>query len=140
MPRSTLTERRTIDRFQPRYSRAITEVERLIERAAIGGDVGANGYTTLSQARRIGAALGLGPGHLLLDIGCGRGYPGLQLARATGCSVIGIDLPVDSLRAAGARARRERIAHRASFVAGSAAGLPFQPRTFDAITHTDVLC
>ena len=140
MPRSTLTERRTIERFRPRYGQATTDAERVIELAAIGGNVGSNGYTTVAQARRIGRLLGLQRGQLLLDIGCGRGYPGWFISKETGCRVVGADLPIPSLRAAVHRARRNGVARRASFVAASALALPFQPHSFDAITHTDVLC
>ena len=84
--------------------------------------------------------LQLRPEQRLLDIGCGRGYPGWFIAKETGCRVVGADLPIPSLRAAVHRARRNGVARRASFVAASALALPFQPHSFDAITHTDVLC
>jgi 2-polyprenyl-3-methyl-5-hydroxy-6-metoxy-1,4-benzoquinol methylase len=140
MRRTTTEEQRTIERFRPRYGRAGTKAERAVERAAIGANVGANGYTTIAQADELGRRLRLGPGVRLLDVGCGRGYPGLYLARATGCSVVASDLPLASLRAGLARAARERLRRRATFVAASAVHLPFRRESFDAIVHTDVLC
>ena len=140
MPRSTRTDRLTIERFRPRYGVQATAVERAIERAAIGDNVGASGYTTVAQARRLARLLRLAPGALLLDVGCGRGYPGWYMAREAGCRVVGADLPIASLRQAVGRARRQGLARRAAFVAASATALPFRPHSFDAITHTDVLC
>jgi cyclopropane fatty-acyl-phospholipid synthase-like methyltransferase len=140
MPRSTTDEQRTIERFRPRYGRRGTYAERAVELAAIGGNVGANGYTTIAQAEELGRRLGLRRGTRLLDIGCGRGYPGMYLARTTGCTVVGGDLPLASLRAAVRRAARERVGQRATFVAASAVHLPFRHQSFDAIVHTDVLC
>jgi len=140
MRRTTREEQRTIERFRPRYSRSGTRAERAVERAAIGSNVGANGYTTVVQADELARRLRLQPGMRLLDVGCGRGYPSLYLAGITGCEVVGSDLPVASLRQAVRRAKRERLARRSAFVAASAVHLPFRHESFDAIVHTDVLC
>ena len=136
----TRCERETAAHFAVRYRAAPDEVSRRIERAVIGGDWGANGYTTLAQARLLGRELALQPGARLLDLGAGRGWPGLYLAKVTGCQAVLADVPVEGLRAAAARAQRENLAARAAAVAGSARALPFAPATFDAIVHTDVLC
>lgn len=140
MRRTTSEEHKTIERFRPRYGRRDTSAERAVELAAIGGNVGANGYTTTAQARELARRLALGPGVRLLDIGCGRGYPGLYLARMTGCTVVGTDLPIASLTAARRRGKRERVSRRADLLAASALHLPFRRQSFDAIVHTDVLC
>lgn len=136
----TKTERQTAERFAERYRVAPAEVFRRVELAVIGGDWGANGYTTRAQADLLGRELGLRPGVRLLDLGAGRGWPGLYLAAATGCQVVLSDVPIEALQGAAARARRESLAGRAAPVAASARALPFRPAAFDAIVHTDVLC
>jgi cyclopropane fatty-acyl-phospholipid synthase-like methyltransferase len=136
----TKAERETFEHFAERYRVAPAEVSRRVELAVIGGDWGANGYTTMAQASLLARELGLRPGVRLLDLGAGRGWPGLYLAAATGCRAVLADVPAEGLRAAAARARRENLADRAAPVAASARGLPFAPATFDAIVHTDVLC
>src|SRR5262245_58853227 len=73
----TREERSTRQRFRDRYGEDRTEAVLRIERAVIGGDWGANGYTTIAQADLLGDALGLVPGMRLLDLGAGRGWPGL---------------------------------------------------------------
>ncbi len=140
MRRSTIAEHRTIERFRPRYDRAGSRAEREVERVAIGANVGVNGYTTIAQADELARRLHLTSGVRVLDVGCGRGYPSVYLASTTGCSVIGSDLPLTSLRTGLARASRERLGRRAMFVAASAVHLPFLPESFDAVVHTDVLC
>jgi hypothetical protein len=65
---------------------------REVERRALGSDFGADGYTTRAEADELGRMLGLGPGHRLLDVGAGYGWPGLYLARETRCTVILTDL------------------------------------------------
>jgi len=49
-------------------------------------------FTTWSELRRVVDALGLARGDLLIDVGCGRGGPGLWVASATGASLLGVDL------------------------------------------------
>jgi hypothetical protein len=136
----TKNERETLEHFAGRYRVAPSEVSRRVELAVIGGDWGANGYTTMAQADLLARKLGLRPGTRLLDLGAGRGWPGLYLAAAAGCRVVLADVPIEGLRAAADRAKRERLADRAAPVAASARGLPFTPAAFDAIVHTDVLC
>jgi hypothetical protein len=83
----------TIERFAERYRVVPNDAARLIEQAVIGGDWGANGYTTIGQADRLATELGLEPESVLADIGCGRGWPGLYLAARTGCQVVLSDVP-----------------------------------------------
>ena len=136
----TREERDTRQLFAGRYSEDRTGVVRQIEQAVIGGDWGANGYTTMRQADHLGAALRLGPGVRLLDLGAGRGWPGLYLAVRTGCQVVLTDVPLEGLRQAMDRAQAEDVTDRATAVVSSARALPFRAGTFDAVVHTDVLC
>ncbi len=126
--------------FEERYGIALPPVARQIERRVIGGDWGANGYTTMAQADTLARGLGLSATDRLLDLGTGRGWPGLYLAATTGCQVVLTDLPLEGLRAAADRAAAEGLAARAAMVVAAASGLPFRAGSFDAIVHTDVLC
>ena len=136
----TRQEQETKDRFADRYREERGDVVRTIEQIVIGGDWGANGYTTVAQADQLAALLELGRGSLLLDVGAGRGWPGLYLAAATGCSVVLTDVPVEGLAVARARGRHDGLDERAWCINASARHLPFRAGTFDAIVHTDVLC
>jgi len=135
-----ICEREIAARFAERYRAAEAAVAREIELAVIGGDWGANGYTSGAQAGLLARLLELGPGVRLLDVGAGRGWPGLYLAASTGCRVVLADVPVEGLVSAIARAVREQLSGRAVAAAASARRLPFRPAVFDAIVHTDVLC
>ena len=136
----TRQEQDAQDRFAERYREQRPDVVRQIEQRVIGGDWGANGYTTLEQANEVGRLLALGPDSRLLDVGAGRGWPGLHLAATTGCSVVLADIPIDGLVVAAARIASDRLGSRAWCVNASARALPFRVRAFDAVVHTDVLC
>jgi 2-polyprenyl-3-methyl-5-hydroxy-6-metoxy-1,4-benzoquinol methylase len=141
---TTRDERGARDRFRQTYAVPTSELTAAIERRVLGAPAawGANGYTTVQQADELGQRLALAHGDRLLDVGTGRGWPGLYLATTTGCSVVGTDLPVEGLVAATTRAHEEGLAGRAALVAASAAHLPFAVSTaaFDAVVLTDVLC
>jgi 2-polyprenyl-3-methyl-5-hydroxy-6-metoxy-1,4-benzoquinol methylase len=126
--------------FDQRYGAALPPVAHQIEQRVIGGDWGANGFTTMAQADTLAHELHLSAGDRLLDLGTGRGWPGLYLAARTGCAVVLTDLPLEGLRVAANRATREGLAARTAVVAAAASALPFQARSFDAVIHTDVLC
>lgn len=135
-----LRECRCFERFSERYRVASNEVTREIERTVIGGDWGANGYTTMEQADRLANETGLGPSSHALELGSGRGWPGLYLAASTGAAVVLTDVPEAGLQVAVARAGTEGIGSRTDVVRCSARSLPFESSSFDAIVHADVLC
>ena len=129
----------TISRFHDRYSLPVTDAALAVEREVIGANVGASGYTTVAQANALIPELRLRPGTLLLDVGAGRGWPGLFLAQETGCRVVLADIPAPGLATAAKRAREGRISDRASFMRAAAEHLPFLSGVFDAVVHTDTL-
>ena len=137
---SVRDEREARALFDQRYGTAQVQLQHEIERRVIGNDWGANGYTTMAQADTLARELDLSAGELLLDLGTGRGWPGLYLAARTGCRVVLTDLPLEGLRVVADRATAEGLVARSSVVASAASGLPFRAGSFDAIVHTDVLC
>ena len=98
--------------FGARYSVTGDAVFLEIERAVLGLDYQATGYTTRSEADDLGRKLELGPSSRLLDLGSGCGFPGLYLAARTGCSVVTVD-PIATGAAVGrVRARKDGLAER----------------------------
>jgi SAM-dependent methyltransferase len=126
--------------FQERYRNTPSLLACQIEQRVIGGDWGANGFTTMPQADTLADKLGLSATDRLLDLGSGRGWPGLYLAARTGCQVVLTDLPLEGLRVAANRAASEGLTARAGVVAAAASGPPFRANSFDVVIHTDVLC
>jgi 2-polyprenyl-3-methyl-5-hydroxy-6-metoxy-1,4-benzoquinol methylase len=133
-------EREALTRFRDRYAIPTAAVSRQIEQRVIGAAWGANGYTTLVQAIELGRRLNLDADRKLLDVGTGRGWPGLYLATQSGCHLVGTDLPLEPLVAAARRSRTEGVHERVALVAATGAHQPFRRASFDAVVHTDVLC
>lgn len=125
--------------FGLKYAKGLSGVELERERRVMGTAFGIDGYTTPAQAEGLAAVLQLGPDALVLDIGSGRGWPGLYLSRTTGCAVVLTDLPLEGLRDA-RRAARPMGSGRNFAIVASPRRLPFKQGTFDAVVHTDVLC
>lgn len=79
------------------------------------------------------AALELSPGQVLLDLACGRGGYGLEIARRTGCGLVGVDfsaVAIDQARATGAHA---------DFRVGSLTATGLGPASVDAVLVVDAM-
>lgn len=126
--------------YGERFRRRDSDPARAVEKAALGTDCGANGYTTLAEADRLADLLPLRSRDRVLDLGCGCGWPGLHLAERHGCRVVGADLPMDGLVRAGINAETKGIGGLLDRVRASARALPFRTASFDAVVHADVLC
>jgi ubiquinone/menaquinone biosynthesis C-methylase UbiE len=131
-------ERAQIRRYEELYVRAIDPIMLSIERAVCGCDYGGNSWTTRDEAHRIAELLELRRGMRVLDLGAGAGWPGLYLAKISGCEIALVDLPLAGLRIAAERAAKDCI--RACIAVADAAVLPFRDASFDAVSHSDVLC
>jgi len=126
--------------FAQSYEISSLSAMRAVERTVLGCDYGGTSWTTKKQAEQIVETLALRPGMHLLDVGAGAGWPGLFLAETAGCDVTLVDLPLNALGQAQERARDDGTDERVNVVAASGAALPFGSGSFEAISHSDVLC
>jgi len=77
------------------------------------------GFVTLSDLRRLSSELRIESGSRLLDIGCGRGGPGLWVARNTGAILAGLDILPEAIEQANELRNRLGLSASASFSVGS---------------------
>jgi SAM-dependent methyltransferase len=85
------------------------------------------------------ARLGLRPGSLVLDAGCGSGNHTCALARRFGFHVKGLDLSESNLKTAREAASKEELTGQVEFLRGDIERLPFDDATFDFVWCRDML-
>src|SRR5215510_12011097 len=83
-------------------------------------------FVPLVGLREVAAALAMRQGETLIDLACGRGGPGMWLARETGAVVTGVDGSAVAIAQAEARAGLFGLDGRSRIVVGDLAdtGLP----------------
>ena len=63
-------------------------------------DANPDSFVTLTDLYTIAKSLNVEPGKTILDLGCGRGGPGLWIARETRTNYVGIDLSENAINQA----------------------------------------
>jgi ubiquinone/menaquinone biosynthesis C-methylase UbiE len=117
----------------------LPEIKKL-EQAALGCDYGGTSWTTRSQVDAIVSSLQLDSSSQLLDIGAGAGWPGLLLGKLSQCDVTLLDIPLNALTQAVQRASQDGMTDNVSVISASGLAIPFNDKSFDCISHSDVLC
>jgi SAM-dependent methyltransferase len=112
-----------------------------IARRALGlpSDMDASGVLPWAALAEIAAALNLAPGQLLVDVGCGRGGYGLEIARQTGARLLGRDFSPVAVAAARDRAASGDIAGRAAFFVGDMTAIGVGTGIADAVVCIDTI-
>jgi demethylmenaquinone methyltransferase/2-methoxy-6-polyprenyl-1,4-benzoquinol methylase len=83
--------------------------------------------------------VGAGLDSVVLDVATGTGAVAIELARRTGCRVVGIDQSEEMLVEAEQRVRAAGLSSRIELRTGRAERLPFDDGSFDALTVTYLL-
>ena len=94
-------------------------------------------FVSLALLRQVARALDLSPGQALVDLGCGRGGPGLWLARAADTALTGVDFSAVAVAEATRRAALFGLAGRARFVVGDLTGTGLPRASADAAVSVD---
>lgn len=102
-------------------------------------DVAPYGMTTKWLLGRLVSETKLGPGDTLVDLACGRGGPGLWLARATGASLIGVDWSPVAVSLAERRIPDFLPEGRARFVVGDLLDSGLEDGLADAVICMDAV-
>jgi SAM-dependent methyltransferase len=89
-------------------------------------EIGPSNGLPFSGLQEIAALLAVPADGLLVDLACGRGGPGMWLARELGCRLVGVDFSAEAVRQATDRRSLFGLEDRADFRVGTldATGLP----------------
>jgi demethylmenaquinone methyltransferase/2-methoxy-6-polyprenyl-1,4-benzoquinol methylase len=79
------------------------------------------------------------PDDTVLDVACGTAAVSIELVRRYGCRVVGVDQSAEMLAAGRARVEAAGSTGRIELREGRAEILPFEDRSFDALTFTYLL-
>jgi SAM-dependent methyltransferase len=126
--------------FEAGYRLGQSAVMRDIERSACGCDYGGVSWTVRSEADKMAEHLDLRAGKRLLELGAGAGWPGLYLTKVSGCETVLSDVISAGLGIAEDRAGKDGLSAKVRTVVADAAAMPFESGSFDAISHSDILC
>lgn len=96
-------------------------------------------FLSVDLLNHLADGLALSPGATLVDLGCGRGGPGLWLARARSTLLVGVDFSAVAVQQATERAARFGLADRARFVVGELAATGLPAASADAVVCIDAL-
>jgi SAM-dependent methyltransferase len=96
-------------------------------------------YVSVTELRRFAQELQPARGQCLVDVGCGRGGPGLWVAAVTGARLIGIDVDGGALAAARHRAGQAQMTSQARFRTGSFSGTGLPDASAQAVMSIDAL-
>jgi demethylmenaquinone methyltransferase/2-methoxy-6-polyprenyl-1,4-benzoquinol methylase len=79
------------------------------------------------------------PEDTMLDVATGTAAVAIELARGTGCSVVGLDQSAEMLETGRRRIREAGLEGRIRLLEGDADHLPFEDDSFDGLTFTYLL-
>jgi SAM-dependent methyltransferase len=96
-------------------------------------------YITRTELRAFVDHLGLAGGETLVDVGCGRGGPGLWVAATSGASLLGVDISPTALDDAAHRATALGLGDRSRFMVGAFDAIPTGSETAAGLMSVDAL-
>jgi cyclopropane fatty-acyl-phospholipid synthase-like methyltransferase len=112
----------TADYFDQWYAdiaRSDVRQQLFTEALGVPAEVGPSNLVPLDGLREIAAALRLPPDGELADFACGRGGPGMWIARELGAELVGIDFSPEAIAQASERRMLFGLADRATFAVGT---------------------
>ena len=129
-----------VDLFDSTYGHFTDDVLDAVRKETYGTDIGQNSWLTVDEYERLVPCLVLSAGDHLLEVACGSGGPARWVARATGCSVVGIDVNAHAIATAkkliGGTPQETRVSFR---LVDANAPLPFDDGSFDGLICIDAM-
>jgi ubiquinone/menaquinone biosynthesis C-methylase UbiE len=129
--------------FEQFYRKMKSESLRDIYREVYGSDypeeADPDGFVSNSDLQNIIDHLNVSSGDIIIDLGCGRGGPGLWISRKTGATYTGIDLSENAIYRASERIKDFRIEGNVKFECGDISSLNFPDNSFNGAISIDTL-
>lgn len=97
------------------------------------------GFLTNHDLEVISTRLQASPGDSILDIGCGKGGPGLKLAQELDLRLTGVDIIPEAVEQARAFSKQFDLAYPAQFEVGEFYKIPLEDQSVDGVISIDSL-
>jgi SAM-dependent methyltransferase len=98
-----------------------------------------DGYITMSDLHNYVKYLNVGPENTIIDLGCGKGGPGMWLAREIGCNYVGVDKSHKAIEIANRRIKEFGTDDKIKFMTGDFSSTHFSDNQFDGAISADAL-
>jgi len=129
--------------FDRQFSAPPTSVEARVGRAVLGDEypeeLAPYSFVSRSELRRFAEETRLTAGDMLVDVGCGRGGPGLWVAAQSAARYTGIDIAPSAVQAVAARAPALRMQGRVEAAVDTFEDTGLRDASADAIMSIDAL-
>jgi SAM-dependent methyltransferase len=107
------------------------------EHLGLPPEISPSDMVPLAGLREVAATLALSTGAELVDLACGRGGPGMWIARETGAELIGIDFSAEAINQAAARRSLFGLTDTATFAVGTIENTGLPSGSADAVVCID---
>ncbi|HKS99138.1 MAG TPA: class I SAM-dependent methyltransferase [Rugosimonospora sp.] len=94
-------------------------------------------FVTLGALRKVAAELRVSGDEVIVDLGCGRGGPGMWVARSTGARLVGVDLSAVAVTQASRRVTGYGLAHRPAFLVGDFGAVGLRDESAHGVMSVD---
>ena len=125
--------------FKKERSESYRDIFREVYRDDYPEEANPDSFVTITDLRTFVKNLNVGPGKTFIDLGCGRGGPGLWIARETGANYVGIDFSENAIKQANHRSADFKIEGTSKFQVGDMYSLNFPENSFDGALSIDVI-
>ena len=125
--------------FKEERSESYRDIFREVYKDDYPEEVNPDSFITITDLRTIAENLYVGPGKTIIDLGCGRGGPGLWIARETGANYVGIDLSENAINQATHRSLDFKFEGTSKFQVGNMCSLNFPENSFDGALSIDAV-
>ena len=127
----------TVDLYSSAYSNQAADVFTEVRNETYGTDLGQSSWTTVDEYERFCEWLQIDSTKSVLETASGSGGPALHVAEKFGCSVEGVDINEEGIKAANQTAGERGIANAHFQLADVSGRFPFDDATFDAAICID---
>lgn len=125
--------------FKAKRSQSFIEISRKVYGDEFAEELEPNSFVTRTDLQNFVRFLKVEPNETIIDVGCGRGGPGMWIAREIGANYFGFDLSEIGIEVATSRAKDFGLEGKAQFKLGDICATTFPDNYFDAAISIDVL-